>query len=47
MQKSDVIYFAIKDLIDKGELCVEYCNTENMILDFLTKPLQRKRILGM
>ena len=50
----DVRYFAIKDLINKGEVCVEYCNTEKMIADFLTKPLQgekfmrfRKMILGM
>ena len=50
----DVRYFAIKDLIDKGEVCVEYCNTEKMIADYFTKPLQgenflrfRKMILGM
>ena len=30
----DVRYFAIKDLIDKGEVCIEYCDTENMIADF-------------
>ena len=50
----DVRYFVIKELIDKGKICVEYCNTGKMIANFLTKPLQgekfirfRKMILGM
>ena len=30
----------IKDLLDKQEFDVEYCSTEAMQADFLTKPLQ-------
>ena len=50
----DIRYFAIKDSVDKGELDIEYCPTDEMLGDFLTKPLQgekfwkfRKLILGM
>ena len=33
-------YFFVTDRIAKGELTVEWCPTENMIADFMTKPLQ-------
>ena len=36
----DIRYFFIKDRVDKQEVAVEYCNTERMLADFLTKPLQ-------
>ena len=33
-------YFFVADRIKKGELCVAYCPTEEMVADFYTKPLQ-------
>ena len=33
-------YFFLKDRVDKGEIKVEYCPTEQMLADFYTKPLQ-------
>ena len=36
----DVRYFFVKDRIDKGEMCVEYCPTHEMLADYYTKPLQ-------
>jgi hypothetical protein len=33
-------YFFIKDRIDSKEVSMQYCGTEDMIADFLTKPLQ-------
>ena len=36
----DVRYFFIKDCIERGELKVEYCPTDEMLADFMTKPLQ-------
>lgn len=35
-------YFFVKDRVDKGELSIEYCPTQLMVADFLTKPLQGK-----
>lgn len=37
----NVRYNFIKDYIDKNILSVNYCETENMIADTLTKPLNR------
>ena len=33
-------YFFVKDRVDKGEVEVLYCPTEQMLADFFTKPLQ-------
>ena len=33
-------YFFIKQFVDSGELEIEYCPTDQMIADILTKPLQ-------
>ena len=38
----DIRYFFVKDRVDKGEVKIEYCNTDDMIADFFTKPLQGK-----
>jgi len=50
----DARYFFITDRIEKQEVSVEYCPTEEMIGDFFTKPLQgalfrkfRALILGL
>jgi hypothetical protein len=36
----NVHYFFITDGIVKGELCVEWCPTLDMVGDYMTKPLQ-------
>ena len=36
----DIRYFFVKDRVDKGEVKIEYCNTEVMLGDYFTKPLQ-------
>jgi hypothetical protein len=35
----NIKYFYITDLIDRGELKVKYCPTDEMIADYMTKPL--------
>ena len=49
----NVRYFFITDQIEKGNAVIEYCGTDDMVADFMTKPLQgekfkkfRKVILG-
>ena len=49
----NVRYFFLTDQVEKGNLTVEYCPTDLMVGDFMTKPLQgekfiqfRKAILG-
>jgi len=37
----NVHYFFVMDRIAKGELCVEWCPTGDMVADFTTKPLQQ------
>ena len=42
-QKSQYIksrYFFIKDRVEMNKIKIEYCQTENMLTDFFTKPLQ-------
>ena len=41
----NIRYFFITDRIKKGDLHIEYCPTDNMVADFLTKPLQGKKFL--
>jgi hypothetical protein len=36
----DIRYYFITDRIDRGDLKVEYCPTEDLVADFYTKPLQ-------
>ena len=36
----DIRYFYLKDLLDKGQVEIKYCLTDQMIADFFTKPLQ-------
>ena len=37
-----VRYFFTKDLVDKKEIRIEYCPSERMLSDYITKPLQGK-----
>lgn len=39
----DVRYYFIKDYIKKKIISCEYCSTENMVADILTKPLNRTK----
>ncbi len=36
------VYFAIKDLVDHGELSIKHCPTDKMWADVLIKPLSGK-----
>ena len=36
----DIRFFFLKDRIDTGEVEIAFCGTENMVADFLSKPLQ-------
>jgi hypothetical protein len=36
----DVRFFFIKDRVEKGEVDIGFCGTDDMIADYLTKPLQ-------
>ena len=49
----NVRYFFVTDQVEKGNVMIEYCGTEKMVADFMTKLLQdekfkefRKMILG-
>jgi len=39
----NVRYFFLTDQVEKKNLSIEYCPTDNMIADFMTKPLQGKK----
>ena len=34
----DIRIFYIKDLVDRGEVIIVYCPTDEMIADYMTKP---------
>ena len=36
----NINFFYIMDQIEKGYVRIEYCCTDNMIVDYFTKPLQ-------
>ena len=36
----DVRFFFIKDRVEAGDVEVAFCGTEEMVADFLSKPLQ-------
>ena len=49
----NIRYFFITDQIEKGNVRVEYCSTDRMVSDFMTKPLtgrafqtHKKTIMG-
>ncbi len=37
----DIQYHFVKDSLSKNMFSIDYCPTENMAADILTKPLQR------
>lgn len=42
----NIRYYAVKDLIDRGEALVVYKPTEEMVADYLTKPLQGRQFIS-
>ena len=46
----NVRYFFVTVHVEKGNVIIDYCSTDDMIADYMTKPLQgekfRKMILG-
>jgi hypothetical protein len=42
----DIRFFFIKDRIDKGEMEIAFCGTNEMTADYLTKPLQGEKFRG-
>jgi hypothetical protein len=43
----NIRYFFVTDQIEKGNMCIEYCPTGEMVADFMTKPLQGKLFAKM
>lgn len=43
----DVRHHYIRDLVSAGEIQLEYCNSQDMVADILTKPLQRDQFLKL
>jgi hypothetical protein len=41
----NVQYFFVKDCVERKELRIEFCGTDNMWADFYTKPLQGKKFI--
>ena len=41
----NVRYFFISDQVNQGNLNVQYCPTDEMIGDFMTKPLQGSKFM--
>ena len=41
----NIRYFFISDQIEKGNMEIEYCPTESMVGDLLTKPLQGSKFI--
>jgi hypothetical protein len=39
----NIHYFFIIDQVEKGNMQIEHCRTNNMVGDFFTKPLQAKK----
>ena len=39
----NIHYFFVTDQVEKGNVTIQYCPTDNMIGDFMTKPLQGKK----
>jgi hypothetical protein len=43
----NIRYFFIKDKSKAGEIEIVHCSSEEMVADFFTKPIQRKRFLDL
>ena len=54
MQELNIRYFLLTDQAEKGNVKIDYCSTDNMITNYMTKPLQgnkfrkfHEQIMGM
>ena len=45
MRPIDVKYHFIRDALSEGRINVEYCPTEDMVADILTKPVSKVKIV--
>lgn len=45
MKHVDIKYHFVKDQVEKGEIAVKYCKTEEMIADILTKSLGKAQFV--
>jgi hypothetical protein len=43
----NIKYFYITDLIQCNDIQIEYCPTEEMVVDYMTKPLVRAKFEGL
>ena len=43
----NIQYFFITDCVQRGEFTIEFCPTDDMWADFLTKPLQGKKFMKL
>ena len=43
----NVRYFFIKDQVDKGEIKMQWCGTDDILTDFFTKPIQGTKFMEM
>jgi hypothetical protein len=39
----NIRYFFLSDQVNKGQISIEYCPTDAMLADFMTKPLQGEK----
>jgi hypothetical protein len=42
-QENKPVHFFITNQVEKGNVQIEHCGTDNMVGDFFTKPLQGKK----
>jgi len=42
----NVRYFFLSDQVQRGNLTIEYCPTDEMIADYMSKPLQGEKFRG-
>ena len=43
----EIRYFFIQDRIKKGEIGLEYCHTDKMVVEFMKNPLQGKKVFKL
>jgi hypothetical protein len=45
MKHIEIRYFFVTDRINRGKITPEWCLTDKMVADFMTKPLQGKQFI--
>ena len=41
----NIRYFFLTDQVDKGNVVIEHCSTDDMVADYMTNPMQGKKFL--